>query len=78
MSPDDAKLGWNWTFWKRVLRPVMDEIGNKSPLAPGFEDGPGIRTDHSVLLGFGAESVTGAGNRTQVLRDALTYLGAAG
>ncbi|MDB6123613.1 MAG: hypothetical protein JWQ71_2606 [Pedosphaera sp.] len=34
MSPEDAKLGWNWTFWNRVLRPVLEEIGTKSPLAP--------------------------------------------
>ena len=25
MSPADAKLGWNWTFWNRVLRPVVHE-----------------------------------------------------
>ncbi|HZQ46838.1 MAG TPA: hypothetical protein VFC07_07505 [Verrucomicrobiae bacterium] len=36
MSPEDAKLGWNWTFWKRVLRPVMEEIGNHSPLVPAL------------------------------------------
>ena len=32
MSPEDAALGWNWTFWNRVLRPVMEEVGNHSPL----------------------------------------------
>jgi hypothetical protein len=36
MSPQDAKLGWNWTFWNRVLRPVMEEIGNRSPLEPAL------------------------------------------
>jgi hypothetical protein len=36
MSPEDAKLGWNWTFWNRVLRPVLEEIGTKSPLAPAL------------------------------------------
>ena len=20
-TPDDAKAGWNWTFWRQVLRP---------------------------------------------------------
>jgi hypothetical protein len=34
MTPEDAKLGWNWTFWRRVLRPVLEEVGNNSPLAP--------------------------------------------
>ena len=36
MSPTDRKLGWNWTFWKRVLRPVIEEIGSKSPLYPAL------------------------------------------
>jgi hypothetical protein len=36
MSPEDAKLGWNWTFWNRVLRPLLEEIGTKSPLAPAL------------------------------------------
>ena len=36
MSPEDAKLGWNWTFWRRVLRPVLEEVGNNSPLAPAL------------------------------------------
>jgi len=30
MSDADKKLGWNWTFWKRVLRPVVEEIGTKT------------------------------------------------
>ena len=36
MTPEDAKLGWNWTFWRRVLRPVLEEIGTRSPLAPAL------------------------------------------
>jgi hypothetical protein len=32
LSTADAKLGWNWTFWQRVLRPVIEEIGMRSPL----------------------------------------------
>ena len=32
-TEDDKKLGWNWTFWNKVLRPVIEEIGDKSPLA---------------------------------------------
>lgn len=32
--PDqDKPYGWNWTHWRRVLRPVIEEIGDKSPLA---------------------------------------------
>jgi hypothetical protein len=36
MSGADKRLGWNWTFWKRVLRPVFEEIGVKSPLYPAL------------------------------------------
>lgn len=32
MTPADRELGWNWTFWRRVLRPVIEEIGTWSPL----------------------------------------------
>jgi hypothetical protein len=35
-SEEDAKLRWNWTFWRRVLRPVIEEIGSKSPLYPAL------------------------------------------
>jgi hypothetical protein len=41
----------------------------------GYADGPGVRTSRSVLLGFGIESVNGAGNRAKVLRDGLRVLG---
>ena len=36
MSPEDVALGWNWTFWNRVLRPVLEEIGTHSPLEPAL------------------------------------------
>ncbi len=36
LSEADAKLGWNWTFWRRVLRPVIEEIGTHSPLYPAL------------------------------------------
>ena len=36
LNPRDAKLGWNWTFWSRVLKPVIEEIGRKSPLHPAL------------------------------------------
>src|SRR6185436_14963202 len=36
LSPEDARLGWNWTFWRRVLRPVIEEIGSHSPLYPAL------------------------------------------
>lgn len=33
LSDRDRPYGWNWTYWDRVLRPVIEEIGDKSPLA---------------------------------------------
>ena len=36
MNERDDKLGWNWTFWSRVLRPVVEEIGTKSQLYPAL------------------------------------------
>jgi hypothetical protein len=32
-SERDRGLGWNWTFWQRVLGPVIEEVGTKGPLA---------------------------------------------
>jgi hypothetical protein len=28
MTPQDAASGWNWTFWRRVLRPLTSELGS--------------------------------------------------
>ena len=36
MTSEDAALGWNWRFWQRVLRPVIEEIGEKSRLYPAL------------------------------------------
>jgi hypothetical protein len=36
MTKEDRKLGWNWRFWNRALRPVVEEIGSKSPLYPAL------------------------------------------
>ena len=27
-TPADAKAGWNWTFWNRVLRPLVVELNS--------------------------------------------------
>jgi len=36
LNDEDRKLGWNWHFWNRVLRPVIEEIGAKSQLYPAL------------------------------------------
>jgi hypothetical protein len=33
LSERDRPFGWNWTYWYRVLRPVIEEVGDKGPLA---------------------------------------------
>jgi len=35
-SERDRGLGWNWAFWERVLGPLVEEVGTKSPLAPAL------------------------------------------
>jgi hypothetical protein len=32
MRPRDAQLGWNWTFWAQVLRPLVVELTSPSVL----------------------------------------------
>jgi hypothetical protein len=36
MPPRDVALGWNWTYWENVLKRVVLEIGDKSPLFPAL------------------------------------------
>jgi hypothetical protein len=33
LTPQDAVLGWNWTFWNDVLKPVVRQLGDNSLLA---------------------------------------------
>ena len=33
LNERDKPLGWNWTYWQRVLRPIIEEVGDKGPLA---------------------------------------------
>ena len=42
----------------------------------GLVDGPGVRTGHSIMWGFGLEAVDGADKRSALLRNAMQYLGA--
>jgi hypothetical protein len=36
MTEEDQKLGWNWRFWDRVLKPIVQELGDKSALHPAL------------------------------------------
>jgi hypothetical protein len=40
MRPRDAQLGWNWTFWQLVLRPLLTELSSPS-VAPALV-APGV------------------------------------
>ena len=44
MTPRDAALGWNWTFWEQVLRPLVRELSSPD-LAPALmaRDVAGVR-----------------------------------
>jgi hypothetical protein len=33
LNAQDAPLGWNWTFWDEVLKPVVREVGDHGALA---------------------------------------------
>lgn len=35
MRPADAQVGWNWTFWERVLWPLFQEL-TSSAVAPAL------------------------------------------
>ncbi len=48
-----------------------------SSTSVGYVDGPGVATGDTVYWGFGLEGVTGADTRATLVKDALTYLGAA-
>lgn len=67
MPPADAALGWNWTFWRRVLRPVVEEIGRHSPLHPALV-APASSLPVRVSSGTGVEyCVREAGDAVFVL-----------
>jgi hypothetical protein len=36
LTPEDRRLGWNWRFWKQVMRRLIEEIGERSPLYPAL------------------------------------------
>lgn len=36
LNERDRQLGYNWTFWERILKPVLAEINETSPLHPAL------------------------------------------
>ena len=35
-ADQDRALGWNWSFYKKVLQPVLDELNPTGPLYPAL------------------------------------------
>jgi hypothetical protein len=50
MSPADARAGWNWTFWREALEPLVRELASDS-LAPALTAPAGPK----VAAGTGVE-----------------------
>src|SRR5262249_3952003 len=36
LNPRDASLGWNWTFYRNILKPVLRELSPAGPLYPAL------------------------------------------
>ena len=50
MTDADKRRGWNWTFWRRVLRGLVREFGVRSPLHAALlrpETTTRLRTSHA-------------------------------
>jgi hypothetical protein len=55
LNATDAPFGWNWTYWRRVLKPLFQEIGDKSPLYPALiapDSKLSIKVDHPNEIEF--------------------------
>ena len=36
LNDRDRQFGWNWTYWDRVLKPLLQELRADSPIAPAL------------------------------------------
>jgi hypothetical protein len=63
----DAAGGWNWTFWERVLEPLVREVGPGSPVAPALVSPGSTRTLVTSDPTVQAISRRGRGGETWVL-----------
>ena len=64
MNPQDAALGWNWTFWDEVLKPVVKQIGDGSQLADAL-----VAPNSTLPI-----TVTGASDIEFCVREVPPYL----
>jgi hypothetical protein len=54
LNERDEKLGYNWTFWERTLKPLLTEINAKGPLAEALV-APNSKLPLKVMMGEGIE-----------------------
>jgi len=57
-SARDRALGWNWTFWSRVLEDLLGEVNGGSPLYPAL-----LRPETTVRLRTGNGAVEAISRR---------------
>jgi L,D-peptidoglycan transpeptidase YkuD (ErfK/YbiS/YcfS/YnhG family) len=63
----DQAGGWNWTFWGRVLGPLVREVGASSPIAPALVSPGSTRVLRTSDLTARAMSRRGAGGDLWVI-----------
>jgi hypothetical protein len=51
LNERDKELGFNWTYWDKIMRPLLEEIGPKSPIIDAL-----IAPDSKLKLTVAAES----------------------
>ncbi len=50
LNDRDKPLGFNWTYFDRVMRPLFEELGPKSPILPAL-----LATDSNIKLSVAME-----------------------
>jgi hypothetical protein len=47
----DKQFGFNWTYWDKIMKPMLEEIGPKSPILPAL-----VAPDSKLKLTLAAET----------------------
>jgi hypothetical protein len=50
-APEDAAVGWNWSFWERVLRPIVRELSSAElqPALVAPDVTPGVKSETASI-----------------------------
>jgi hypothetical protein len=57
MSPADVRAGWNWSFWRESLQPLVSELASTA-LGPALTASPGDANVHTQPRVAGVEIAT--------------------